>query len=295
MDFAHEKLLLLITAPVLVFFILAEVFITNWQAVRGHGPRRYSLRETLTNVWLALLNGSFDVLLRGLVLLVLVWGCEHRVLTLERGVFYWVALLVAQDFAYWTLHFVDHRCRFFWAIHVTHHSSEEFNFTTGFRSSVFQPFYRTLYFLPLAFLGFQPLDILFMYAATQMYGVLVHTEWNVRLGWLEHILVTPSHHRVHHASNGRYLDKNMGMIFIVWDKLFGTFAAEDPSDPPRYGITKPIPNRGPFGIVLHEWRDMFRDVREKGRTFGQKLGYIFRPPGWSPRVEKPREDKESHD
>src|SRR6185295_952441 len=135
---------------------------------------------------------------------------------------------------YWLLHFVDHKCRFFWAIHVTHHSSEEYNLTTGFRSSVFQPFYRTIYFLPLPFLGFHPLDILFMYAATQLYGVLVHTEWNLRLGWLEHLLVTPSHHRVHHASNGRYIDKNMGMVFIVWDKIFGTFAPEDPADPPRY-------------------------------------------------------------
>lgn len=276
-------MLLMISAPILLAIILAEVALTNWQAVRGEGKRRYSWRETLTNGWLALLNGSFDILLRGGVLVALIWAYDHRVITMERGWLYWVALLLAEDFMFWLLHYVDHHCRFFWAVHVTHHSSEEFNFTTGFRSSVFQPFYRTLYFLPLAFLGFAPMDVLFMYAVTQLYGVLVHTESQVRYGWLEHVLVTPSHHRVHHASNGRYLDKNMGMVFIFWDKIFGTFAAEDPAEPPRYGLTKAIPNRGPINIVLHEWRDMARDVKEKGRTLREKLGYILRPPGWKPR------------
>jgi sterol desaturase/sphingolipid hydroxylase (fatty acid hydroxylase superfamily) len=283
MEFAREKLLLFITTPILVFFIILEVALTNWHAVRGEGKRRYTWRETLTNIWMASLNGSFDILLRGLVLIAMAWAYTHRFFTLERGAFYWVALLVLEDFAYWALHYVDHRCRFFWAIHITHHSSEEFNFTTGFRSSVFQPFYRTLYFLPLAFAGFQPLDILFMYAATQLYGVLVHTEWNIRLGWLEYIFVTPSHHRVHHASNGRYLDKNMGMIFIFWDKIFGTFAAEDPAEPVKYGITKPIPNRGPVNIVLHEFRDMAHDVKHRARNWRDRLGYIFAPPGWSPK------------
>jgi sterol desaturase/sphingolipid hydroxylase (fatty acid hydroxylase superfamily) len=293
MEFAREKLLLLITAPILVIVILAEVILTNWHAVRGEGKRRYTWRETLTNVWMAMLNGSFDILLRGLVLFAMVWAYNHRFLTLERGLLYWTALLVLEDFAYWALHYIDHRCRFFWAIHVTHHSSEEFNFTTGFRSSVFQPFYRTLYFMPLAMFGFQPLDVLFMYAATQLYGVLVHTEWNVNFGWLENVFVTPSHHRVHHASNGCYLDKNMGMIFIFWDKLFGTFAAENPAEPPKYGITKTIPNRGPVNIVLHEFRDMAQDVKQKARTFREKLGYIFGPPGWSPKSEPAKEPVEA--
>jgi sterol desaturase/sphingolipid hydroxylase (fatty acid hydroxylase superfamily) len=284
MDFVREKIVLLITTPVLAAFILAEVFVTNWHAVRGHDPRRYTWRETLTNGWLALLNGSLDVLMRGTVLLALGWAYGHRLCTLQRGWTYWTGLLLLEDFAYWALHYVDHRCRFFWAVHVTHHSSEEFNLTTGFRSSVFQPLYRAVYFLPLAWFGFEPLDILFMYAATQIYGVLVHTEWNVRLGWLEHVLVTPSHHRVHHASNGRYLDKNMGMIFIVWDKLFGTYAAEDPAEPPRYGLTKALPHRGPLSIVFHEWRDMYRDVREKGRNLREKLGYVFCRPGWTPQA-----------
>lgn len=182
------------------------------------------------------------------------------------------------------LHFVDHHCRLFWAIHVTHHSSEEFNLTTGFRYSVFQPVYRTAYFVPIALLGFAPLDILFMYATTQIYGSLIHTQHVGKLGWLEHILVTPSHHRVHHAANPRYLDKNMGMCLIIWDRMFGTFAPELPEDPPRYGLTKSIPNRGPLNIVFHEWCDMLRDFRASSLPFPKCLGHLLRDPGWKPNV-----------
>jgi sterol desaturase/sphingolipid hydroxylase (fatty acid hydroxylase superfamily) len=105
-----------------------------------------------------------------------------------------------EDLAFYTLHYVDHHCRLFWAVHVTHHSSEHFNLTTGFRSSVFQPLYRFVYFIPLTLVGFNPADIIIMYSITQIYGIIVHTEYVGKLGWLEYIMVTPSHHRVHHAS-----------------------------------------------------------------------------------------------
>ena len=131
-------------------------------------------------------------------------------------------------------------------------------------------------------LGFEPLDVLFMYAATQIYGSFIHTERVGRLGWLEHVLVTPSHHRVHHASNACYLDKNMGMCLIIWDKLFGTFAPENPSEPPRYGLTKQIADRGPVNIVFHEWRDMFHDFWRSPLPLRKRLGYLFRGPGWKP-------------
>ncbi len=272
-----EQLLLAVTTPILGLAILAEIAVSAWQ-----GRRAYTLRQTSENVFFAFCNGSLDLLLRGAVLWALTFFFTHRIVTLERGWIYWTALLVLEDFAYWLLHYVDHRCRFFWAVHVTHHSSDEFNLTTGFRSSVFQPLYRTAYFAPLAWFGFQPLDILFMYAATQLWGVLVHTECVRKLGWLEHLLVTPSHHRVHHASNPRYLDKNMGMIFIVWDKLFGTFEPEDEAEPPRYGLTKAPLARDPFTLIFHEWRSIAQDVRHHAKNWREKLAYIFAPPGWKP-------------
>lgn len=278
MEVFRETALLVWSTPVIVALILAEVLWTHFHEVRA-----YSWRETLTNCYMAALNGSLDVLMRGVVLVAMTFFYQHKLFHLEPGLAYWAGLFILEDFAYYTLHYVDHHCRLFWAVHVTHHTSPEFNLSTGFRSSVFQPLYRVAYFAPIAWLGFQPLDVLFMYAATQIYGSLIHTQRVKTLGWLEYVLVTPSHHRVHHASNPRYLDKNMGMCLIVWDKLFGTFQAEDPADPPRYGITKTLVDRGPVNIVLHEWRDLIRDIRVEAQNVWERLGFLFRGPGWRPR------------
>ncbi|WP_218033115.1 sterol desaturase family protein [Brevifollis gellanilyticus] len=278
MEAFREQSLMLFSVPVILIAILVEIILTHFQHIRA-----YTWRETLTNFYLAGLNGSLDLLLRSIVVLpVLLFCWHHRLFTLDKGWIYWLALFLIEDLAYYVLHFVDHHCRLFWAIHVTHHSSPEFNLTTGFRSSVFQPVYRTAYFAPIAWLGFEPLDVLFMYAATQIYGSFIHTEKVGKLGWLEYVVVTPSHHRVHHASNSRYLDKNMGMCLIIWDRLFGSFAEEDPAEPPKYGLTKAIPDRGPMNIVFHEWRDMLRDFRESPLPWRQKLGYFLRGPGWRP-------------
>jgi sterol desaturase/sphingolipid hydroxylase (fatty acid hydroxylase superfamily) len=167
-------------------------------------------------------------------------------------------------------------------VHVTHHPSEEFNLTTGFRSSVFQPVYRFVYFIPIALMGFKPIDIVFMYSVTQTYGILVHTQFIDRMPrWFETIFVSPSHHRVHHASNILYLDKNMGMCLIIWDKFFGTFQEEVPEEPIKYGLTKPIENaHNPVTTVFHEWQGIGRDMKKK-LPLGIKLKYLFMPPGWS--------------
>lgn len=278
METFREQSLLLFSVPLILGAILLEIAVTYFRGIRA-----YTWRESLTNFYLAALNGSLDLLLRAVVVMpVLIICWKHRLIEWEKGWLYWLMLFVIEDFAYYVLHYVDHHCRLFWAVHVTHHSSEEFNLTTGFRSSVFQPVYRTAYFAPIALLGFEPLDILFMYAATQIYGSLIHTERVGKLGWLEHVLVTPSHHRVHHASNGPYLDKNMGMCLILWDKIFGTFAAESADEPPRYGLTKPIVDRGPLNIVFHEWRDMLRDLRDSRLPWPTRLGFVLRGPGWRP-------------
>ena len=202
-------------------------------------------------------------------------------ISLDKNVIlYWAILLLAEDFMYYWLHRIDHYCRFFWAVHVTHHNSEEFNFTVGFRSSVFQPLYRFIYFIPLALLGFRGIDIMFIYSATQIFGILVHTQTVGRLGFLEYILITPSHHRVHHGSNALYLDKNMGMLFVFWDKLFGTFQAEEAHEPVRFGLTENIKTYHPLKMVFHEWKQMVMDLK-KPSTFKDKLYYVFGPPGWS--------------
>jgi sterol desaturase/sphingolipid hydroxylase (fatty acid hydroxylase superfamily) len=232
-------------------------------------------------VWLSVLNFGLDFLLRGFVLFFLGFFFTFQFTAIETPWIYWLVLLLTEDFMFYWLHRVDHYCRLFWAVHVTHHSSEEFNLTVGFRSSVFQPLYRFMWFIPLPLLGFRPEDIMLMYAITQIYGILIHTQSVNKLGPLEWFLSTPSHHRVHHASNVRYLDKNLGMVLIIWDKMFGTFEAEDHAEPIKYGLTKNLEKPyHPVKTIFHEWmqitRDFMRPVGMKARFM-----YVFGPPGWS--------------
>jgi len=244
----------------------------------------YTWKDTLANLYLMLLNAGLDLLFRAMYLLVLGYFYQRRIITYTNIFVYWTILLIAEDFMYYWLHRFDHEIRLFWAVHVTHHSSEKLNFTVGFRSSVFQPLYRFIYFIPLALFGFKPLDIIFIYSATQIWGILVHTELINKMGWLEYILVTPSHHRVHHASNPKYLDKNMGMFLIVWDMLFGTFQAEltdKAYQPKKYGLTKNIEKKDAINIVFHEWKSIFRDISRKDTSWKEKWSYVFGPPGWS--------------
>ena len=225
MDSVREHWLLLFTTPFYAIIIGVELLLTHVQQ-----RPVYSWKTTVTNFYLMVLNTSIDVAFRLVYLAIFAVCYRFSIVQISNTWIYWITLLLAEDFLYYWLHRFDHEVRLFWAVHVTHHSSQQMNFSVGFRSSVFEPLYRFVYFIPLAFLGFKPLDIVFMYSATQIWGTLVHTDIVGKLGWLEYVFVTPSHHRVHHASNVKYLDKNMGMFLIIWDKMFGTFQAELPEE-----------------------------------------------------------------
>ena len=274
----NQEIIYTYSVPLFVVVIVLELAYSNLR-----GLRLYSFKDSLTSATFALSNLGLDMLFKGLSFAVLGWCFVYRVVDWHaEGVLYWALLIVLQDLAYWLQHTVDHSSRLFWAMHSTHHNSNEYNLTTGFRSSVLQPLYRYVYFMPLAWLGFHPLHIMFAYAVTQIYGNLVHTQAIGKLGWIEKILVTPSHHRVHHASNTPYLDKNMGMLFIAWDKLFGTFEAEgrDP-EPIRYGTVSAPESRSPWALFTYELRNIWHDVRMPNLSAWQRLCYVFAPPGWS--------------
>ena len=277
----HEQVLLLFSTPFYITIIGLEILLSSFHFHK----KTYTFKDTLTNIYLTIANGLIDMAFKLTYLWILVQVFSHSPFqTWPAGVLYWLTLLLAEDFVYYWLHRFDHELRFLWAVHVTHHSSTQFNFSVGFRSSVFEPLYRFLFFVPLALAGFKPLDILFMYSATQIWGTLVHTELVGKLGWLEKIFVTPSHHRVHHGSNPKYLDKNMGMFLIIWDKMFGTFQEELPEKeyaPIQYGLTKNLENPNAFTIIFHEWIQIYKDVTQKGLTPKQRLMYIFGPPGYS--------------
>ena len=278
MQSSREILMLLFSIPLYSVLILVEIFLSNWKE-----HRYYSLTITLQNIYLTLLNAGLDILLRGLFYVaVLMWCFQHRFFAIDNIYFYWIFLFLLEDLAFYAEHYADHYCRLFWAVHVTHHSSAEFNLTTGFRSSVLQPVYRFIYFIPIAFIGFHPLDIIFMYSLTQTYGILVHTQYIKKMPiWFEAVFVSPSHHRVHHASNILYLDRNMGMCLIIWDKIFGTFQQEIESDPVIYGLSKPLKNDGsPVNIVFHEWKSLAKDLQKK-TSVSNRIKYLLMPPGWS--------------
>jgi sterol desaturase/sphingolipid hydroxylase (fatty acid hydroxylase superfamily) len=281
MGTAREQLLILITTPIYLVVIGLELFLSKLQK-----QETYTIKDTAQNIYFMVLNGLIDLAFRIIYIgFILTFFYDQRMVSpIQNPWIYWLALVLFEDFMYYWLHRVDHYCRLFWATHVTHHSSEKFNFTVGFRSSVLEPLYRFIYFIPIAWLGFQPIDIAFIYAATQTWGILVHTEKIKKAGWLEYIFVTPSHHRVHHGSNAKYLDKNLGMFLIIWDKIFGTFQRELPAEqyqPIRYGLTQPLEKQDPVNIVVHEWKSIGKDLRKKGLSIRQRLNYLVGPPGWS--------------
>ncbi len=267
----------LVLMGLLVVLTLVEMALSYWE-----DRKYYETRDTLTNIYLTSLAVVINLCVKFFTFFILDYTYLHfRIFQIHNIFLYWFTLVVVQDFLYWVLHYTGHYCRLFWAMHVTHHSSEHFNFTTGFRSTVFEPLYRVFFYLPLAVMGFTALDILYAYLITQLYGNLVHTQYNIPLPkWYGWIFVTPAHHRVHHASNIPYLDKNMGMVLIIWDRIFGTFRNEDLPEPVKYGLTKQPEDMGPVNVLFHEWKALLHDVKN-APDLKSKIGYLINPPGWS--------------
>lgn len=275
---SREEWLLVISLPIYIVFIVSEVVIG-----RRRDLDNYDWKDSLISVWLGLAGAILDYAFKFITLGVLDWCNEHAVtkphLLTHYPVLAWALVFIGQDFCFYWLHRSEHYSRVLWAVHSNHHSSEKYNFTVALRSSVLQPMYRFLFYIPVAFLGFDGLTIMFMYAVNQFYQFFLHTEVIGKLPrWYEAIFVTPSHHRVHHASNVEYLDKNMGQVLIIWDRMFGTF--EEEKESPRYGLTKRLGTYHPFKVIFNEWKKIIADIGKPG-PLRQKLSYIFKAPGWS--------------
>ncbi len=268
-------------AVVVLIGLLVILTLTEMWLSYRENRHYYEKRDTFTNIYLTSIAFFLNLAVKGSTFFVLQYFYQFRLFEIGNVFWYWFVLVVTQDFLYWVLHYTGHYCRFFWAMHVTHHSSEHFNFTTGFRSTVFEPLYRVFFYLPLALMGFSAMDILYAYLVTQLYGNLVHTQYQVNLPkWYGWVFVTPSHHRVHHASNIPYLDKNMAMMLIIWDRMFGTFREENLPEPIKYGLTHQPEDTGAVNIIFHEWKALVHDVK-KAPGIKNKLLYMFNPPGWS--------------
>lgn len=198
---------------------------------------------------------------------------------LERNWIYWVALYLLVDLAYYWAHRMSHEVNLFWGGHVVHHQSEDYNLSVALRQSSFQVVWTFAFNLPLALAGFRTEDFILISALNTLYQFWIHTETINKLGWLEYFLNTPSHHRVHHGRNPKYIDKNHAGSLIIWDKLFGTFQAEE--EKPVYGITKPINSWNAVWVNLSHYHIMISEIKMIP-SWKDKIRYLFKKPGWLP-------------
>ena len=262
--------------PAFVVLVLMEMLVA-----RLRDRSRYCPRDTLTSLALGLGSTVAGLLSGGAVYALAVWVGGFRLLDIGWAWYVWVACFVIDDFAYYVFHRSAHRVRWFWASHVIHHSSQHYNLSTalrqtwtGFVSVAF------LFRLPLFLVGFPPAMVFFVAGLNLVYQFWIHTEVVGRLPrWIEAVMNTPSHHRVHHATNPRYLDRNYAGVFIVWDRMFGTYTPERDDDRPRYGLVHDLGSFSLLWAAFHEWIGIARDVR--AAPWRAKLGYLWRPPGWS--------------
>jgi sterol desaturase/sphingolipid hydroxylase (fatty acid hydroxylase superfamily) len=276
MGFINSKMVAIWSIPFTFLLIVTELYI-GWRQQKKY----YNTIDTRDNVLLGILFALVEAVFGGICLLMLIAFYDHGFKMAPHNLFvYWIVLYFSEDLLYYWMHYLDHHIRVLWAGHITHHSSGEFNFSVGVRAALFEPVEKFIFFIPLAIIGFKPIDILLIYILSQTYGTLAHTRLIKSMGLLEYFFVTPSHHRVHHAKNVKYLDKNFGMTIIIWDKIFGTFQKEEASEPIVFGIRKGTPYKSFMDVVTNEIHQIVKDARQP-IPFKQRLKYIFGSPGYS--------------
>lgn len=265
----------------LVLWALPVFIVTmwlEWRLTRKQDVRGYWLKDTAASLSMGVGNLVVMGATKGLLLGLFIWLHQFRVFEIPTDTLWaWALLIVSEDFCYYWFHRLGHVVRFFWAGHVNHHSATSYNLSTALRQSWTSPVIGWCFWVPLPLLGFDPLMIITAQAISLLYQYWIHTELIETLGPLEWVLNTPSHHRVHHATDARYLDRNYGGILIIWDRLLGTFEAE--TTRPSYGLTTNIKTYHPLRIAFHEWAAILKDLRT-AKTWRGRLGYLFAPPGW---------------
>jgi len=258
--------------------IAIEAALSRIAAVKA----RYRASDTFASLGMQAGNIAMNLMMAGIVFAGLSAAYKVRLFTISpSSPWAWAAIFFLDDFIYYWFHRISHECRFWWAAHVNHHSSQEYNLSTAVRQSWTSVIVGTWTpWIPLALLGFPPTMILAQQGFNLFYQFWIHTEVVHRMPvWFEYLFNTPSNHRVHHASNPRYLDRNYAGVLMVWDRLFGSFAAERDEEPPRYGIVKNIETFNPIRIAFHEWLAILREVFA-ARSVREAVGVVFGPPGW---------------
>ena len=259
--------------PVFIALIIIEVVINAKKNLN-----LYKFKDSSANITMGLGSVVIGLLTKTFAFFVFLWIYQFRLFEIPNTWWMWGLLLLADDVTFYWYHRLAHQIRFFWAAHVQHHSSEHMNFSVALRQSWGEPFIKFLFYIWLPFIGFNPVYILIMQAISLVYQFFPHTKLVGKLGPIEWIFNTPSHHRVHHATQVQYLDKNHAGILIIWDRMFGTFQKE--IEVPTYGITVNINSFNPLKIASHEYISLWQDMR-RAKKLSDKIKYLINPPGWS--------------
>jgi sterol desaturase/sphingolipid hydroxylase (fatty acid hydroxylase superfamily) len=261
--------------PAFVLLLLAEVILAAMEKKDW-----FEAKDTFSSLAMGIGNVIIGLFTKGTILALFFVVYHFRLFDLGWAWWIWVLAFFADDFSYYWFHRISHHSRFFWASHVVHHSSQRYNLGTALRQTWTGDLSGTfLFWLWMPLLGFHPIMVMTMQSISLIYQFWIHTEAIGKLPKpIEFIFNTPSHHRVHHSSDVKYLDMNHAGILIIWDRLFGTFQEEE--EHPKYGLTKNINTHNPLRIATHEWRDLIEDARG-ARSWRHFVGYVFGPPGWS--------------
>lgn len=264
--------------PVFVLLIIAEL-------IYAHLTKKvaYETWDTFGSLMMGLGNSVAGALFGSLVVALFFWVEKFALLKVDYVWWAWIACFVLDDFFYYLFHRSAHRVRWFWASHVNHHSSQHYNLSTALRQTWTGIFALSFLFdLPLILLGFPVPMVMFCGGVNLVYQFWIHTEAIEKCPrWFEAVMNTPSHHRVHHATNPRYLDANYAGVFIIWDRMFGSFVPELEEDKCCYGLVHNLSTFNPLRIAFHEWAAMFRDIY-RAPSLRNFIGFTLAPPGWSP-------------
>ena len=262
-----------IGAPIVLAMIFLEILVSNFR-----NQNFYKRGDTLCTVGLLLGNIIVAFAIKGIVLAFHIYLYQFRVFDFVNEIpiwVLWIMTFISIDLVFYVYHRMSHRIRFLWAIHLSHHSSEEMNFAVSFRQAWFGPISKIPFFIVLPLLGFDPTIIAVAGVISTLWGIVGHTQVIGKLGPLEWIFNTPSHHRVHHGSNKQYIDKNYGNLLIIWDRMFGTFEPEQ--EEVKFGLVNNVNTFNPVKVTFMAWVSMIDELKQKN-SLSEVIKVIFGPP-----------------
>ena len=269
---------ILYAVPFFFVLIAAELIADRWR-----GMSNYRLADAVNSISTGVLSTTTGLLTKGVGLVTYAFALEHLALVRlsADSVWVWVFAFVFYDFCYYWLHRMGHERNILWAAHSVHHQSEDYNLSTALRQTSTGFLLSWIFYLPMAVLGVPLLVFVSVAALNLLYQFWVHTRHIPKLGWFEWCFVTPSNHRAHHAQNALYMDRNYGGVFIIWDRLFGSFQEEDDNEPVIFGVTTPLASWNPLWANLQFYAQLWDDARRAERTW-DKIRIWFMRTGWRP-------------